>query len=91
MFGDSAIIILHTIKRKGTSRIATQVQKNNFVSLSIFDIYMYLVQSNYICWNLEFLVFPMSQVLWYNAFRPGQIFSNTGGWSLALFLSKDSL
>ena len=63
LFGISAIIILHTIKRNGTSRIATQVQKNNFVSLSIFDIYMYLVQTNYICWNLEFLVFPMSQAL----------------------------
>ena len=63
MFEVSAIIILTNIERNGTSRIATQVSEESFVSLSIFDICIYLVQTRIKCWNLEFLVFPMSQAL----------------------------
>ena len=66
LFGVSAIIILHTIKRIGTSRIATQVQK--IVDCKIFCLllnYVFLVQTNYM-YMLELGVFwssLMSQAL----------------------------
>ena len=63
LFGISAIIILHTIKRIWDLQNRHSGSEEQYCIFVNFDICIYLVQTRIKCWNLEFLVFPMSQAL----------------------------